>query len=117
MNQAQLTIDFNVPAAEVYREDGIKRALLSAEAVIPGWGDSALAMLRRFIAYHSGPFMTEDVRAFAYANGLPHPQRDKAWGGVIRRAFKSGLINKVGQGVAKDPTRHRGYTALWEKRI
>lgn len=115
MSQVQDTINFDVPIAEVYKTEGMTRALLNAESKIPCWGGYALQMLRKFIGTHTGPFMMEDVRAYAYANGLPRPERDQAWGAIVRRAFKCGIIVKIGQGVAKDPTRHRGYTALWEK--
>ncbi len=117
MAQEQITIDFNVSQAEAYKEDGMRRALLSAESKNPDWAAQALDMLRRFIASHSDPFMVEDVRAFAYREGLPHPDRDQAWGAIVVRAAKMGIIVNVGVAVAKDPTRHRGYTALWQRRI
>lgn len=93
----------------------MRRALLSAESKNSLWPAQAMDMLRRFVESYGGPFMVEDVRAFAYKQGLQHPDLDQAWGAIVRRAAKSGLIVKIGQGVAKDPTRHRGYTALWQR--
>lgn len=115
MSRNQYVIDFDAKAAEVLKEDGMNRAVLGAESLIPGWGDMAFEMLKTFLMEHAGQFMMEDVRAYSYKKGLPRPERDQAWGAIVRRAFKSGLIAKIGQGIAKDPTRHRGYTALWER--
>lgn len=116
MAQEQMIIEFDTRKAEAYRQDGMNRALMNTESKNPQWAAQALDILKRFIASHSEPFMVEDVRAFAYKQGLQHPERDQAWGAIIRRACKNGLINKIGQGIAKDPTRHRGYTAIWMKR-
>ena len=69
------------------REEGIRRSLDAAERERAQWGTEALAYVRMYANQTSEPWLMEDARLWAYANGLPPPSwGDKAWGGVTRRA-------------------------------
>lgn len=42
-------------------------------------------------------FLVEDVRIWAYKNGLEEAENPSWWGGVTRKAIKEGIISKTGQ--------------------
>jgi hypothetical protein len=64
------------------------------------WRDAALDQLKAFIAKNpKGEFLAHDVREFALGRGLPPAAHDAAWGAVMVKAKRDGLINKVGFGI------------------
>lgn len=71
--------------------DGMERAAEHADRVEPGWRDRAYWHLQVYAATHR-EFMTEDVRVWAYENGLPQPPDGRAWGAVTVQAAKNGFI-------------------------
>ena len=98
--------------AEQLRDKGIKVAADHAEAVIPNWGEDAFEML---LQYPSNTFMTEDVRRWAYNNGLPKPPNDMAWGSVIVKAAKEGTIIHQGYRKTSNPKAHGRPASVWAK--
>jgi len=95
----QLAIDF----AATRRDLGIERGAANAGSV---WQRRALGYVREFIALgNRGPFLCEDVRAFAEAAGLPNPPTKRAWGAVMRDARQAGLIRNVGYAPANSSNR------------
>lgn len=106
MNQtAQISLFESNPS----RDAGIQQAIDHAEKVDPGWKFRALEMLK---ACPLQIFMTEDVRAFAYANGLSKPPTEKAWGAVTLLAVKAGLITQDGHGPVNN---RRAVAVRWKK--
>ena len=98
------------------RDDGISRAIAHADAVHPDWGDRAFAELHRYIApMHAGARLTgEEIREFAELHGVPRPPDKRAWGNVMLRAARAGLIRKIGWTTASDPKTHCNPISLWE---
>lgn len=96
------------------RDQGIARAEDHAERESPGWSDRALGMLRQYAAEIGGRFQAEDVRAFAKARGLEDAPSARAWGGVIVRARRMGVIKFVGYENVKNKLAHATPAAVWE---
>lgn len=101
--------------ARAKRDVGIAQAIDHADAITPKWSHMAYESLREFLIGATREFMGEDVRSYAHNHGLPLPLDARAWGGVMLKAARSGLIVKVGYGVAKDPKVHCSVNPLWSK--
>ena len=82
------------------RDDGMQRAVEHADAVEVFWSESAYSHLRDFCRLQTS-FLTEEAREFAESRGLTPPPDGRAWGAVIRRAAKDGLIQRIGYKPAK----------------
>lgn len=91
---------------------GIARAAGHAERTNDGWQDAALGFL---IRQPKKVFTTEDVRKYAHARGLPQPPDPRAWGAVIRRAIKEGLIQLFEIDRSKNPQAHARPVRVWQK--
>lgn len=105
-------IDLFSTGAEL-RDKGIKQAIDHADAVHDQWSERAYRFLKQFIETHD-QFTSEDVR-LGSAGVVPDPPDDRAWGGVIGRGKRSGLIKKNGFGYAKDPKAHCRPAQIWER--
>ena len=95
------------------RDLAIERVATKADEVEPGWSDRAYAALTIFCAKSKEPFIAEDVRAWAEGLGLisaPHDAR--AWGAVMQKACRRGLVSKVGFAPAKSS--NLSPKVLWE---
>ena len=79
-------MDLFTAAAE--RERGMTRAAAGAGIV---WAEDAYAWLRLFLRHHSEFFPDTDLREG------PEPPDRRAWGPLIRRAKKDGLIVPTGE--------------------
>lgn len=109
----QLDIDF----ARKARDCGIARAEASAEDHTPSWSARARVILEEFLQVRSGVFLAEDLRKFAYEQcGLPVPPSDRAWGGVMTRAYKEGIIEKRGYSQVSNVKAHRANVSVWSKK-
>jgi hypothetical protein len=85
------------PDAEALRDIGIERAVEHADHAVDGWSDWALEAVRQYASRHpDDPFLTEDVRDWAWKRGLPKAPDDRAWGAVMQRARRAGYIGNVG---------------------
>lgn len=101
---------------EQLRDQGISRALQSTEW---GWQNEAYRLLKQFVKT-SDPFrvfLVEDVRAFAKDQGLPDPPSNRAWGGIVVKAKKEGVVKQVGYSQVKNPTAHKANAALWQSAL
>jgi hypothetical protein len=107
-NAAQLSI-FDGPAL---RDQGMQQAVEHAEQDAPGWTTRALAMLE---ACPLQRFMVEELRAWAYANGLDRAVNDRAWGAVITKAAKLGLVMHNGYQSVSNPRAHCTPASCWRK--
>ena len=90
--------------------DGMNQALEHAEEVYENWGDHAFEMLKR---YPGEQFMAEDVREWAESMGFPSAPSNRAWGGVIARARRAGIIRRIGYRAVNNPKAHRTPATLW----
>lgn len=108
----QQTINFDVQTARERRDEGMKRAIDRAEELHEGWSDLAYDFLKGYIKINP-VFQVEDVR-FASQGLVPTPRSQRAWGGVIRRAAKEGLIWQDGFKKVKNVLAHRTPAAVWK---
>ena len=108
-------LDFEGARAE--RDAGIARAAEHAERDYPGWGDTAYANIAALCRAGrlGAPTLAENIRALAYAAGLPRPRDGRSWGRVFRRARDTGLIVHAGFGAAKSS--NLSQKPLWQARV
>ena len=102
----------DIPSGRKLRDKGIERATNNAERKNPGWISDAYHYLE---AYPHKVFMAEDVRVWAHKNGLQKPPHARAWGSVMVRGKKNGLIKERGFQNVKNPKAHRTPCRVWEK--
>lgn len=112
----QLSI-LDVIQARTERDAGINRATDHAEAINPGWNEMAYNLLKRFLSVHHGPFMAEELRSYAAQIDFPLPPHARAWGGIMARAAKSGIIERVGLGPVSNVKAHCANATIWRKTL
>lgn len=102
--------------AELFRDDGIKRAVDHADKVHENWSDRAFDLLKAYISLigNDAEFTSELVRNYAETYNLPHPPDKRAWGAVMLKAAKANLIFKKGWTTATDPKVHCNPVSLWQ---
>lgn len=76
--------------------EGMKRAVAHADAVSPKWSDRALAYVAEFANFIGKPFIAAELRAYAYKHGLDSPTTEFAWGAVMNRAARDGIVKANG---------------------
>jgi hypothetical protein len=104
---SQLEIDWTAQ-----RDAGIQQAAQHAEAVEPGWKDTAYGMLETFCQERRGcHFTSEDVRRWCELREFTSPV-PKAWGPVFLKAARANLICRNGFAIAKQ--RHGSPCPQWE---
>lgn len=111
----QLTIEHEIRAREL-RDEGMQRAVDHADRVEPNWSNVAEGWVRIYAMDHL-EFMCEEVRRFAESKGISKPPDKRAWGAVMMRCAKLGIVEKVGLGYAKDPKVHMNPASVWRSRI
>lgn len=110
MKQGELRLD-----GSALRDRGIQQAEDHAEATIPGWKQEAMKYLSDFLTRQgSVPFMTEYLRTWCHAQGLPHPPSLRAWGGIITRAKRQRLIEFVRYEAVSNPRAHKTPASVWK---
>lgn len=96
----------------IMRDAGIAQAITHADEVCEKWSEKAYRFLQWYLQHHK-EFMTEDVRkASEYIIEIPPSER--AWGGVIVRACKAGLIRQIGYRKVTNARAHCANAARWE---
>ena len=93
------------------RDKGIKQAINNANDTHEKWSEKAYKFLTDYIRSHH-EFMTEDVRV-ASEKKIPIPPSNRAWGGIILRASKAGLITRVGFSNVKNVKAHKTPASIW----
>jgi len=97
--------------------EGMVKAEKNANGRTMGWSDIALGFLKEF-AEKNPRFMAEDVReAAAKSNRVRTPPSHRAWGGVIVRAKRDGIIENDGYSPVKNKTAHRANASVWKSLI
>jgi hypothetical protein len=103
--------EFDRDVGKRYADDGAKRAIDHAEIESPSWADKAGDFLIQYIK-HGKEFMVEDLR-LASRGTIPEPPSLRAWGGVIKRAAKAGLIYRTGTKSVKNVNAHAAFASTW----
>ena len=98
-------------SGEDLRDEGIEQALNHANETAERWSEIAYDFLKRYML-DNPVFMAENVREAA-ANIVPEPPSKRAWGGVLVRAAKEGLIIKMGFRNVKNARAHCTPATLW----
>lgn len=93
---------------------GHAMAEVAAENAGSAWVATALEAVRRHAATNKY-FTTEQVRA-AFED-LPEPPDKRAWGAVVRKAKKEGLIQPHGWVRAQSLSVHGMVVTLWESKV
>lgn len=93
------------------RDKGIQQAINHADQVKPLWSEQAYNCLLNYIRYND-EFMTEDVRE-ASKHQLSEPPSARAWGGIIVKAVKCGLIYRKGFRNVSNVKAHCTPATLW----
>lgn len=101
--------------AKRLRDEGMATAEASANATFPIWSLRAKDSLVRYLGVRNGePFMTEDFRIWAETtDNLPTPPTGRAYGAVMVKAMKAGLIKRVGYGTTKVIPAHAHPATIW----
>lgn len=99
------------------RDAGIRTAAEHADEVTPAWGERAFCMLVEYVAGpgRTAEFTGEAVRRWAEGRGLPLPPDKRAWGAVMSRAIRNGMIERAGITSSEDPISHRGLRTTWRR--
>lgn len=77
------------------------------------WASEAYLALC-YYAERNPTFLTDDVRVFAHDHGLPLPPDSRAWGGVVNRALRAKLIERVGFAPVKSASGHARPMTVWK---
>ena len=105
------------PTGEQLAAEGMERATKSAEKARPGWTDDAFDFLKYF-ASANAEFIGEDVKAWAYRNGLDEPPNDSCWGTVMRRGSKERITEFLGYAKrSQTAARHGTPSRLWKSLV
>lgn len=114
MSQAsQYAIDFSRKAKEARaaRDAGMEQA---EESSGQNWQEEAFDHLKEYVKQAGKrEFMMEQVREFAYDNGLSYPPSERAWGSIAIRAIKTKLIQRVGIGPTTNKRAHCNYASIY----
>ena len=106
--------DLNFSGADL-RDRGMQQAVDHANEVSNGWSAIALTFVEHY-AMNNLTFSGERVRG-ASAGIVPEPPHLRAWGGVMMKAAKMGIIRKCGYVQVDNPNAHRANATLWQSNI
>jgi hypothetical protein len=95
------------------RDEAIQRAVDHAEAVEPGWANRATELLLEYLAHTRQPFTTLELRHWALGTHGFAGVTNWAWGSVMAKARKAGIIEQVGTREVGDATSHLKVSPLW----
>ena len=107
-------MDKNAQLGDYAKQEGIKRAIAHANRRVFGWEVSAFNILVNYIKENK-TFKAEDIRNHAESLGLELPPDKRAWGAIILRAKKVGLIRHIGYTQVDNPKAHKTNVSIWER--
>ena len=94
--------------------ESMNAAAANAERDTEGWNKMAFEAFARYVMDVKHPFMTEDVRCYAEALGMPEPPDKRAWGSVAMKAKRSGLVVSMGYAPQQSVNAHKAPKTLWK---
>lgn len=83
-------------AARKRRDKGITTSILHADRQARDWPERTFALLLMYAGTEEDPWTVEQFREWAKKRGLPDPPDLRAFGGVVFRAKRLGMIRRVG---------------------
>jgi hypothetical protein len=96
-------------------EQGAQRAADHADRVCVTWTEEAAGWVQR-VAGRGVPFICEEVRSEAERNGMPTPPDSRAWGAILIKAARDGVVRKTGiYRPGSNPISHYRPQAEWVK--
>lgn len=98
---------------EQLKTTGMQAAIVSADKASEGWSDRAYEDLLKYARQHRY-LMAEDVRQ-ASESGIPPSKR--AWGPIISRGKREGVISHLGHRSVKNPKAHKANASWWKSEI
>ena len=106
----------NKSKAEELRDNGMKSSLYNADLFYDQeWTKVAYSCLMQFVRITRDPFLAEEVRDWAEKFGnVPPPPSLRAWGGIISKANRNGIIEHVGYRKTSSIKSHRTPASLWK---
>lgn len=107
----QLRLDL-LFTAEDLRDTGIKMALDHAEEKAPTWGERCFQLLLDYMKINNQPFMVEYFRQWTEGK-IEDPPSKRAFGGIITKAAKAGLVKQVGWAKTSNYKAHKTPAAVW----
>jgi len=96
MKQDDLLFDRARERASTRRDTGMMAAADHADRIKRGWTDIAYAELCAYVADRPCDFTIDRARFLRLDEAVPPPPDKRAWGSVIKRAIKSGVIIPTG---------------------
>ena len=104
--------------AKLLRDEGMDRAVDHAERCNPYWSVFAMDYLKGYLAdIGTKPFMGEDFRKWSEEQGLQKPPTGRAYGAIMVKAAKKGLIRAIGYSQTTNPKAHRTPANLWKSNL
>lgn len=96
-------------------DDGARRAVEHANRELFGWEDEAIGWVRE-ATKNLKLFTTSYVRLHARGRGFRDPPDSRAWGAVMKRAAKEGIIKPTNEFVGTSLRASHGRPErLWER--
>jgi hypothetical protein len=105
MNQIELSFEA--------RDKGIHQAITHADGVCDRWSDKVYALFYVYLMDHPEPFQMEDFREWG-SEVIEEPPSKRAFGHIVLRAAREGLITRVGYAPVKNVTAHRAFASVWK---
>jgi hypothetical protein len=96
------------------RDKGIKRAVEHADKVHDRWSEKCYGLFKDFINEQHAPFQTETFR-HSIAGLLEEPPHKRAFGAIVVRAAREGLIKRVGSAPVSNIKAHMALANVWQK--
>jgi hypothetical protein len=99
------------------RDEGMRIAVDHADAVTPNWSEHALNWVRLYCKTNKEPFVCDELREWSEPRGCMVPISSQAWGSVMVKACKDGVIKKLGYTTCIFPNRtntHAKPVAQWQ---
>lgn len=113
LGEKEMMVQTQINFGKVNRDKGMQRAVDHAEVIEPGWQDMAYSFLVNvFLKHNSKPFMTEDFRA-ACKGIVPDPPSLRAFGPIILKARRSGLVRRIGTRPVKNAKANMAFATVW----
>lgn len=110
MTQPEL---FPHETGETLRDFGMTKARDNADALHKDWSEQAYNAAKYYLKTHHF-FMCEHIRSYA---NLPDPPSKRAWGCIMVRLVKEGLIKRDCFMTVANPKAHKAIASVWESKI